>query len=166
MFELWKDIPGYEERYQVSSLGSVRSLRTGCLLKPNLMNHGYTCVHLYKGGKKTRKVWTIHQIVATVFLPNPNNLREVNHKNFIKHDNTVDNLEWISRRDNILHAVAHNRRVHPEKKVKGIHINSGKIVSYESLIAAEIALRGRQTGGISHSLKKNTPAYGYVWWLA
>jgi hypothetical protein len=163
---LWADVPGFEGRYQVNSLGSVRSMSTNKILKPNVMNHGYTCVHLYKGGKKTRKVWTIHQLVATVFLPNPNQLREVNHKNFIKSDNTLANLEWVSRSDNVLHAIAHGRRVRPEKRVKGISLRSGKIIMFDSLIAAEIALRGKQTGGISHAMKKNTPAYGYVWWLA
>jgi hypothetical protein len=163
---LWADVPGFEGRYQVSTLGSVRSLPLNKILKPNVMNHGYTCVHLYNGGRKTRKVWTLHQLVATVFLPNPNGLREVNHKNFIRQDNTVDNLEWISRKDNVLHAVAHGRRCYPEKKVKGISLKSGKIITFDSLIAAEFTLRGKQTGGISHAMKKNRPAYGYVWWLA
>jgi hypothetical protein len=163
--EFWKDIPEYEGHYQVSSFGNVRSLNTGKNLSPNKMNHGYTCVHLYKNGRKTRKVKTIHQLVATAFIPNPQELREVNHKNFIKHDNRLDNLEWVSRQQNVRHALDAGRRVMPEKKVKGIHLGTGKIVAFESQIAAEEALRGSRTGGISHAMKVNRPAYGYVWWF-
>jgi hypothetical protein len=163
--EIWKDILDYEGKYQVSNFGNVKSLFLGKNLAPNKMNHGYTCVHLYKNGKKTRKVKTIHQLVAIAFIPNPNQLREVNHKNFIKHDNHLDNLEWVNRRQNVIHAIAAGRRVKPEKKIKGIHIATGKIVSFESLIAAEEMLRGSQTGGISHAMKENRPAYGYVWWF-
>jgi hypothetical protein len=164
--ETWADVPGFEGRYQVNKLGSVRSLLTTKLLKPNLMNHGYTCVHLYNGGKKTRKVWTIHQLVATVFLPNPTNLREVNHKNFIRQDNHIDNLEWISRRDNVLHAIAAGRRVKPEIRIKGIHLGTGAILTFDSQVAAEDYLCGGRTGGISHAMAIHRPAYGYVWWLA
>jgi hypothetical protein len=166
MKERWKPIPGYEGRYEVSSWGRVLSKRTNKFLKPNVMNHGYACVHLYSGGKQTRVVKTIHQLVAIAFIPNPHDYREVNHKNFLRRDNRVENLEWVSRKENVQHALAAGRRVRPEKKVKGISLASGLIYTFNSLIEAEISMRGKQTGGISHALAKNRPAYGCVWWLA
>lgn len=165
MQEVWKAIPGYEGRYEVSDLGRVLSKRTNLFLKPNIMNHGYVCVHLYLGGKQTRVVKTIHQLVALAFIPNPYNCREVNHKNFLRRDNRVENLEWVTRSENVRHAVAAGRRVRPEKRTRGINLRTKEIVTFESQIAAEIALRGKQTGGISGAMKRGRPAYGYVWWF-
>jgi hypothetical protein len=164
MTEVWKTVPGYEERYEISSWGRVLSKRTNLFLKPNVMNHGYVCVHLYSGGKQTRVVKTIHQLVASAFIPNPHNYREVNHKNFLRRDNRIDNLEWVTRKENVAHAIAAGRRVHPEKRVYGIHTINKNIVRFNSQIDAEIAIRGKQTGGISNAMKRNRPAYGYVWW--
>lgn len=164
--EIWKPIPGYEGQYEVSNQGRVLSVRSSRFLKPNVMNHGYVCVHLYSGGRQTRAVKTIHQLVAQAFVLNPHNCREVNHKNFIKHDNRIENLEWVTRKENVAHALAAGRRVRPEKRVRGIDLRSKQIVTFESQIAAEIALRGKQTGGISGAMKRGRPAYGYVWWFA
>lgn len=163
--EVWKPIPGYEGLYEVSDIGRVLSKRTNRPLKPNVMNHGYACVHLYSGGKQTRAVKTVHQLVAQAFIPNPQGHREVNHKNFLRRDNRVDNLEWMSRKENVQHALAAGRRVRPEKRVRGINLRSKEIVTFESQIAAEIALRGKRTGGISGAMKRGKPAYGYVWWF-
>ena len=166
MTESWKDVPGYEGLYEVSDIGRVLSKRTNRPLKPNIMKHGYACVHLYSGGKQTRVVKTIHQLVAQAFIPNPQGHREVNHKNFLKRDNRVDNLEWVSRKENVQHALAAGRRVKPEKRVMGINLRTKTTVCFESQIAAEITLRGKQTGGISGAMKRGKPAYGYVWWFA
>jgi hypothetical protein len=149
MTENWKAVPGHEGRYEVSDQGRVLSKRTNLFLKPNIMNHGYACVHLYSGGKQSRVVKTIHQLVALAFIPNSYNCREVNHKNFLRRDNRVENLEWVTRKENVAHALAAGRRVYPEKRVRGIDLQSKETVTFESQIAAEIAIRGKQTGGIS-----------------
>jgi hypothetical protein len=164
MKEVWKAIPGYERRYEVSDQGRVKSFLTGRALSPNLMSHGYTCVHLYLGGKATRKVRTIHQLVACSFLANPNNYREVNHKNFDRADNRMDNLEWIDRRGNVLHAIANGRRLKPEKRICGLRLRDDYRLTFDSQLAAEIYVVGKQTGGISHGMKNNRPAYGFIWW--
>ena len=164
MQELWKPVPGYEKLYEVSDNGRVVSKRTGKLLAPNMMNHGYVCVHLYSGGKRTRTVKTIHQLVAQTFIPNPRNCQEVNHKNFLRQDNRAENLEWVTRKENVRHALAAGRRVKPEKRVMGFNLRNKEIVAFGSQIDAEIALRGKQTGGISGAMKRGRPAYGYVWW--
>lgn len=97
MEEIWKDIKGYERKYQVSNYGRVKSLNYNHtdkeqLLKPVQYNNGYFYVNLYKPLKKFK----IHRIVANAFIPNPENLPCVNHKDEDKTNNHVDNLEWCT----------------------------------------------------------------------
>ena len=97
--EIWKDIEGYEGLYQVSNLGRVRSLnykRTGKVqnMKLGTYPNGYKMVDLKKNNK--RKAHLVHRLVAKAFIPNPDQLCEVNHKDEDKANNAVDNLEWCS----------------------------------------------------------------------
>lgn len=99
MGEVWRDIKEYEGLYQVSNWGNVRSLnynKTGKIqiLKTIINNSGYTQVGLHKEG--IMKLCTIHRLVAEAFIPNPNQYPIVNHKDYIKSNNTSDNLEWCS----------------------------------------------------------------------
>ena len=118
MTEIYKDIKDLEGKYQVSNFGQILSLnyrKTGKaeLLKPGKTKDGYPIVILYKDGKK--KTFTIHRLVAETFLPNPNNLLEVNHKDEDKTNNSVDNLEWCTREYNINYGT-HNERMSKTKK--------------------------------------------------
>lgn len=115
MEEIWKDIEGYEGFYQVSNFGRVRSIthRSKCfkgtkvfegkILKQRIYN-GYWIVSLHKGRKV--KQCTVHRLVAKAFIPNPNNLPQVGHKdeqNFLSGqecNNNVENLEWTTAKDN------------------------------------------------------------------
>ena len=113
MEEIWKDIKGYEGTYQVSTLGRVKSV--GRILsyknhqdreqKETVMNpyksRDYLGIVLYSCGK--RKSFLVHRLVANAFIPNPDNKEEVNHKNGNKHDNRVENLEWVTHSENNLH---------------------------------------------------------------
>ena len=113
--EVWKPIENYQGYYSVSNLGRIRSeervvphKRSGSktirekILAPGLNRHGYLLAYLTQNGvKKTMK---IHRLVAEAFLDNPNNLPAVNHKNGLKIDNSVDNLEWCSFAANNQHA--------------------------------------------------------------
>lgn len=110
MEEVWKDIYGYEGLYQVSNLGRVKSFyaRNGRLsnqsrtLKPKLDRYGYLKLTLCKN--KNYKYVTIHRLVATSFIDNPENKSEVNHKDGNKLNNCVENLEWLTGLENIYHA--------------------------------------------------------------
>ena len=108
--EIWKDIEGYEGIYQISNTGKVRSLdrkvynhfQKGKELKPHNNGHSYLNVGLYKEGKNEKHAY-IHILVAKAFIPNPNNYTQVNHKDFDKTNNCVENLEWVSPQQNMAH---------------------------------------------------------------
>ena len=92
--EQWRDIEGFDGLYQVSNQGRVKSLKYGKekILKGVKSCNGYLTVGLCKDGKEVRKY--IHRLVAEAFLPNPQNLPQVNHKDEDKTNNCVENLEW------------------------------------------------------------------------
>ena len=102
--EIWKDIPGYEGLYKISSLGRVLSLRTGLFRKDVQSGRGYRAVQLSdNNGKKKRHY--IHRLVAYAFLGTPPSPTcEVNHKDLDKTNNVVDNLEWCTPEENMHHA--------------------------------------------------------------
>jgi hypothetical protein len=114
--ELWRDINNYECLYQVSSIGNVRSLNRsvyhsgnksqsrikGKLLKPRINNRGYWDLRLSKDGK--RRTHFIHRLMGEAFLSNPFKKSEINHKNGIKTDNRLENLEWVTHSENMIHA--------------------------------------------------------------
>ena len=99
MMEEWKAIPGYEGLYEVSNMGNVRNVRRNTLLRLSKTNNRYIRVSLCKNGIKTGL--TVHRLVAEAFIPNPDNLPEVNHKDEDKTNNRVENLEWCDHKYNM-----------------------------------------------------------------
>lgn len=125
--EIWKDIIGYEGLYQISNKGRVKSLKKWCgnkhlskwikeesILKPTDNGNGYLIIGLRNQTK--RKNFYIHRLVASYFLDNPENKKCINHKDFNKQNNDVDNLEWISQKDNVLYSV--DRMKHRKSRSK------------------------------------------------
>ncbi len=108
MEEEWKDISGYEGLYQVSNLGNVKSLNFGRLGRPQNLkigehHTGYRIVVLAKN--KVRKTKLVHVLVASAFIPNPENKPCVNHIDGNKSNNFIGNLEWVTRSENTQHAI-------------------------------------------------------------
>ena len=109
MEEIWKDIEGYEGLYQVSNMGIVRSLphfrkngrngylQIGKIIKPMCVR-GYQTVSLSKNGKQ--KIFKIHRLVAEAFIPNPENKPCIDHINTDKTNNRVENLRWVTHKEN------------------------------------------------------------------
>ena len=177
MEEIWKDIAGYEGKYQVSNLGRVRSLpRTfldvngrrqifkGCVLKRILRKNGYMVVTFYGSGKFHQMM--IHRLVAGAFIPNPNNLPMINHKDEDKTNNHVDNLEWCSAQYNSTYNNIHYRNKEKRRKaVIQMTLDDEFVAEYESVREAE-----RQTGFRNSNIsaacrgeKKTKQSYGFHW---
>ena len=109
------DIIGYEGLYKINRLGDVVSVKRGIVLKSNLGIRGYKRVCLYKDGK--RKHFRIHRLIMIHFIPNPDNLRCVDHINRIKTDNRIENLRWSSHLDNTINTErVEKRKGHIETK--------------------------------------------------
>ena len=98
---IWKDIKGYEGLYAVSNTGLVKGKKYNRVLKPEI-NKGYARISLSKGGKASKQF--IHRLVASHFIPNPDNKPQVNHINGDKLTNTAINLEWVTCSENHKHA--------------------------------------------------------------
>lgn len=114
--EEWKDIEGYEGLYQVSNQGRVKNVMRDKLRASHNNGCGYLMILLCKDGKK--KPFYVHRLVAQEFIPNPDNLPEVNHKDECKTNNVVENLEWCSSRYNMNFGTARERTsLKQQKKV-------------------------------------------------
>ena len=102
MEEIWKDIEGYKGKYQVSNFGKVKNTNTNHILSQSKNNCGYYRVGLYFN--KVNKRVDVHRLVAEAFINNPEQKKEVNHINGNKKDNSINNLEWVTHKENICHA--------------------------------------------------------------
>lgn len=133
--EEWRDVVGYEGRYQISSMGRLKSLeRKDCLgrtvkeriLKPRTNRGGYLKVGLRAGGKQ--KMFLVHRLVCEAFHENPDNKPQVNHLNEIKTDNRASNLEWCTRKKNINHGTRNERVAKTLSKPVGQYTRDGELV--------------------------------------
>ena len=158
MKEIWKPVRNYEGLYEVSNLGRVKSLNYNRTGKERIMKgldngHGYLFVQLCKDGKVEN--CRINRLVAMAFLPNPDNLPEVNHKDKIRTNNKVENLEWCTTKYNVEYSLA--------KAVIGINKVSGLILVFPSTREAS-----RQTdinhSSISACLKGRQKSAGGFYW--
>lgn len=119
--EVWKDIEDFEGMYQISNLGRVKSLnyrhtKRERILQQRLNRYGYCHVNLYKNGK--HYTFLVHRLVATAYIPNPNEKPQVNHLDECKTNNCVGNLEWMTHKENVNYGTAIERRLKTLKERK------------------------------------------------
>ena len=176
MEEIWKPIKGYEEQYEVSNKGAVRSLSRASMfgnhlmqikekiLKPVILKNGYSAVSL--SGKR----FYIHRLVASAFIENTNLEPCVNHKDENKSNNNVNNLEWCSYGYNNTFGSHQERRIKTLKQNKKLSLNNArcqKVVCLDTgLVFRNIAEASKKTGATNISkcckglIKKSG---GYSW---
>lgn len=185
----WKDVKGYEQFYQVSNAGLIRSkdrkvrcgngflIRKGKLLKPQPNSQGYLRICLSNG--ITKKYHFIHRLVACHFCFKPKGCDVVNHKDFNYKNNKAENLEWTTAYGNFRYSFDRGRFNYTEerrlklkkslvkkmgKPVKGENIQTGEIKRYESL--NDCKYDGFQTSCVSQCCNGIRESHkGYRWWF-
>ena len=159
--EQWKNIEGYEGLYQVSDDGRIRNSK-GKMLKNVKNSWGYLQVGLHKDGKQVTKY--IHRLVAEAFLPNPNNLPEVNHKDETPTNNQVSNLEWCDSKYNINYGTRNQRSAEKQsKRVDQIDKVTGEVVR-QWASTWECHRNGFDHGAVAACARGERKTHkGYVW---
>ena len=177
--EIWKDIENYEGLYQVSNLGRVRSFpRRGTrdrnihILSPGITRKGYLQVSLLKNGKS--HPYRVHQLVGKAFICNTYAKEQINHINGVKTDNRVENLEWCTNNENMLHSWKTGLR----SKEKSYHYSKDNVLSVtvdQYSLSGEFIKRWFCVKDIERNLGfnnknicaccrgKRPTAYGYRW---
>lgn len=128
--ENWKDIENYKGLYQISDCGRIKSLERDIyrqngtfyrhveekILASNLDRGGYQYVKLYKNGEGKKML--VHRLVAKAFIPNPENKPQINHRDEVKTNNVVENLEWCSAKENANYGTRNKRIIQNRRYLK------------------------------------------------
>ena len=124
--EIWKDIPNYEGKYQISNMGRVRNIQTNHIRKNNCSYGLYEKICLERNGKQ--ELLSIHRLVGKAFIPNPQNKKEINHIDGNKRNNRADNLEWATRKENAQHSIKIGLQTKEQldKAVKSMKVKNSK----------------------------------------
>lgn len=174
--EVWKDVKGYEENYQVSNYGKIRSkdryLRVcgggyrfvkGIPIKTMTYTNGYIGVGLYKNGKHKMKL--VHRLVAESFIPNPDNYPQINHKDENITNNHLENLEWCTAKYNANYGTR-NERMIKDSSLKAVIMCStdGLELKYFKSLGEASRETGFDISAIIRACKgKQKTSYGYIW---
>lgn len=166
MKEVWKNIKNYEGLYQISNYGNIKNFKNNKIISGYYDKDGYKRICLYKkeNNKEKRYYPFIHRLVAQAFIPNPNNYPIINHKNEIKDDNIVSNLEWCTIKYNNNYG-NRNKKIREKriKKVAQYSLDMKLIKKYNSITEASKEANA-STSQISKCCKgKFKTAKGYKW---
>jgi hypothetical protein len=163
--EIWKEVPNTNGDYQISSLGRIKSKKYGDwkILNPHTESNGYKGVKIRYENTEKRKTVLVHWLVARAFIRKPEGKCEINHIDGNKTNNKVENLEWVTSKENIEHAVK-NGLFKPfgkeRKPVIAINLETKKEIEFISISKAEIYFNSRH---ISDVLKgKRNMVKGYT----
>jgi len=134
MNEIWRDAIDYEGIYQISNLGRVRTIKNKILAIGHYPN-GYCYANFTSNGKRTTQL--IHRLVAKAFIPNTENKPEVNHKDEDITNNKIDNLEWMTSKENANYGTRNERCALPQRiKVVQLTLNNMFVKLYDSCTEA------------------------------
>jgi hypothetical protein len=160
--EVWKDVVGYEGLYQISNKGNVFSIYKGKPLKICTHPRGYLMCGLYKDGKQLTK--RVHRLVAQAFIPNPDNLPQVNHKDENKGNNCVENLEWCTDEYNRYYGtgIERNAKIH-RKNVVQYSLDGKYIRTWEGINETARQLNIQASHIIECCQGKLNSTGGFVW---
>ena len=159
---MWKKIEGYS-RYSVNEVGDVRNDRTGRILRWGQDKRwGYYNICLYDDSGKKRGRW-IHRLVAEAFIPNPDNLPQVNHKDENKANNSVENLEWCTASYNSNYGT-HNTKIGRALSKRVYQYEDGELVGWYDSTKLAGRFLGISPSKISDCCRgKKKKAGGYKW---
>ena len=165
MQEVWKDIKGFEGKYQISNLGRVKSLqrngRPERILRLNLIK-GYAYTTLSNGSRDKKKL-KVHRLVAEAFIPNPHNKPEVNHIDGDKRNCKVENLEWVTHQENCKHAYETGLRT-DNVYVNQIDVNTGEVIATFKSMKEASRITGVNYDSIAHCSRGDyKTGGGYKW---
>ena len=173
MEEKWKDINGYNGKYQISNLGRIKSYAqdkvNGKIKTGYLTAKGYLTVLLYNDNG-TSKWWPVHRLVAIAFIDNPRNLPQVNHRDENKTNNRADNLEWCTNDYNNHYGTRAQRAAESNKccasTSKSVYAidRDGNIRTFASIGDAE-RLTGSSHSNIIRALKGRRKTCGNMQWF-
>ena len=174
MKEVWKDIEGYDGLYQISSIGNVRSLNynhiEGRVKNLRLVYDKNKYLIVCLSNKNRHKNYKVHRLVAEAFMPNPENNPEVNHKDGNKQNNTVGNLEWVTSKENQIHAYKtglqkskYGEDHHSSILISQYDLKGNFIKSYKGVCTAAKKLNINACGITACLRGRSKTAGGYVW---
>lgn len=159
-----KPIKDYE-KYLVSKIGEIYCIKTNKIKVIDKELTGYCRIRLFNDSNKQGKNFYVHQLVAKTYIPNPNNYDKINHKDFNKHNNTIDNLEWCTDSMNMIHNAVNKPET--SKKVKQINKDTDEVIKvFDSIKEAAISTGSNNTSIIHCCSGKYNTANGYKWTYA
>lgn len=171
--EIWKDIPEYEGYYQASNLGNIKSLKFQCnftgkkyhrekILKQKIDKWKNKRVELWKNGE--HKTWLVHRLIGLTFLGKPKEKMTINHKDGNRLNNNIENLEWLTLKDNILHGFKND--LYPQKHILLTNKITGETFEIRSMSEAARTI-GKNERYISECIQRGkTENNFYKWELA